>query len=241
MSLHHDLRIDWRFIRRVDAGELADLPCPRLFVKIFRIPFFTDCERRFDKDLDEFGITFHRNRASPLPIGPVRRNEGSDDDVAGVSHQLRYFAHPPNIFDAVIRREPEIGIQTMSDVVAIQNVGMHCSNEKFALERLRDGGFSRSGKASQPDDSATMSVLGGARLRVDFPFAPENVLALHRSAIGVNAAVNNSAAANHAIIDQNKTAQWRNATMVIQNDWRARLNGQAADLVARPLLDLGRA
>ena len=118
---------------------------------------------------------------------------------------------------------------------------MHCSNKKLALQRLRDGGFSRSGKAGQPDDSATMSVLGGARLCVDLPFAPENVLALHRSAIGVNAAVNNSAAANHAIINQNKTTQWRNAIVVIQNDWRARLNGHAPDLVSLQLLRLGRA
>src|SRR4030095_5074203 len=99
----------------------------------------------------------------------------------------------------------------MADVIAIQDVRMHCSNKKFALERLRDGGFSRSGKPGQPDDSATMSVLGGARLCVDLPFAPENILALHRSAIGVNAAMNNSAAANRSIIDQDKTAQWRHA------------------------------
>ena len=102
MSLYHDFRIDWRLIRRVDAGELTDLPCPRLFIKIFRIPFFADCKRRIDEDLDEFGITFHCNRASPLPIGPVWRNKGSDHDVAGVRHQFRYFAHPPNIFDPVI-------------------------------------------------------------------------------------------------------------------------------------------
>ena len=66
------------------------------------IPFFADCKRRIDEDLDEFGITFHCNRASPLPIGPVWRNKGSDHDVAGVRHQFRYFAHPPNIFDPVI-------------------------------------------------------------------------------------------------------------------------------------------
>src|SRR5205823_7734371 len=181
------------------------------------------------------------NRPSPLPVGPVRRNKSSDDDVAGVSHQLRYFAHPSNIFDPVSRREPKIGVQTVPDVVAIQNVGMHCSDKKFALERLRDGGFSRAGKAGQPDDNAPMSMLSGARLRVDLPFAPENVFALDRGAIGVNAAVNGSAGADHAIVDQNKTAQWWNAIMVIQNDWGARLNGQPADLVARQLLGLGRA
>ena len=129
----------------------------------------------------------------------------------------------------------------MPDVVAIQDVRMHCSNKKFALERLCDGGFSRSGKPGQPDDSATMSVLGGARLGVNLPFAPENVFALHCSAIGINAAMNNSAAANHAIVDQDKTAQWRNAIVVIQNDWRARLKGHAANLVSLQLLGLGRA
>ena len=123
MSLHHDLRIDRRLIRCVDASELADLPCPRLFVEIFRIPFFADRKRRIDEDLDEFGITLHCNRASPLPVGPVRRNKSSDDDVAGVSHQLRYFAHTSNIFDPVIRREPKIGVQTVPDVVAFHRLG----------------------------------------------------------------------------------------------------------------------
>src|SRR6478672_8051850 len=118
---------------------------------------------------------------------------------------------------------------------------MHCSNKKFALERLRDGGFSRSGKSGQPNDSATMSMLGGARLCVDLPFAPENIFALDRSAIGVDAAVNDSATADHPVIDEHKTTKLWNAIVIIQHDRRTRLNGQAADFVAPKLIGLCRA
>src|SRR2546423_11743568 len=86
-----------------------------------------------------------------------------------------------------------------------------------------------------------MPMLRRARLRIDFSFAPENVLALDRGAIGVDAAVNDSAAAYHSVINQNETPQLRNAIMVIQDNRRPCLNGEAPDLVPSQLIGFGRA
>src|SRR4029077_11573629 len=118
-----------------------------------------------------------------------------------------------------------IGIQTMPDVVTVEDIGMHCPDEKFSLKRLRDGGFARAGKPGEPDDRSAMSMLPSARLRGDFSFTPENVLALDRAAIGVDAPVNDPAAANHPVVHQNKATEWWKAIVVIQHDRRTRLNG----------------
>src|SRR5438477_3290225 len=225
ICLHHNFGIDGRFIRGIDAGELSNLPCPRFLIKIFRIALLADLEWCVDEDLNKFGITFHRNRAGPLSIRPIRGDEGGDDDVAGVRHQLCDFAHAPNVFNAVFWRKSQVGIQAMPDVVTVEHVGMHCPDEKFSLKRLRDGGFARAGKPGEPDDYSAMSMLCSTRLRGDFSFAPENILALDRAAIGVNAAVTDPAAANHPVIDQNKATEWWKTIVVIQHNRRTRLNG----------------
>src|SRR5207249_5666891 len=61
-----------------------------------------------------------------------------------------------------------------------------------------------------------MSMLCSARLRGDFSFAPEDILAFDRAAIGVNAAVNNPAAADHPVIHQNKATKWWKPIVVIE-------------------------
>src|SRR4030095_3925433 len=85
-----------------------------------------------------------------------------------------------------------------------------------------------------------MSMLGGTRLRVDFSFAPENILALDRAAIGINTAVNNPAAANYSVIHQNKATEWWQAVVFIQHNRSTCLNRKAANLIARELIGLGR-
>src|SRR5205814_10575755 len=86
-----------------------------------------------------------------------------------------------------------------------------------------------------------MSMLCGTRLRGDFSFAPENILALDRAAIGVNSPMNNPAAADRSVIDQDKATERWNAIVIIQHNRGARLNRQAADFVTRELIGLCRA
>ena len=160
--------------------------------------------------------------------------------VAGISHQLRDFADPPNIFDAVIRREPEIGIQAMADVVAIENVGVHSRTKSSRSSACAMVDFPEPERPVSQTTAPRCPFWAARVCAVISPSLQKMFLLFNRSAIGVNAAENNSAAADHAIIDDNKTAQRRNAIMVIQDEWRARLNGQAADLVARDCVGLGR-
>ena len=78
-----------------------------------------------------------------------------------------------------------------------------------------------------------MSVLSRARLGSNFPFAPENIFALDGGAIGVNAAVHDSSAADSSIVNQNKTSKWWNAIVIIQDNRCAGLNRETSDIIAR--------
>ena len=88
------------------------------------------------------------------------------DDRASVGHQFRDFAHATDVLHPVVRREPEIRVQSVPNVVAVEHVGVHATMEQLALKRLRDGRFPGAGKAGQPNDRSPMA---GCALRVREP------------------------------------------------------------------------
>src|SRR6516165_11180541 len=61
-------------VRRIQAGEVAQLAAPRLSVKSFWIPLLADFERRIDENLNEF-IWCHQ-ATRHFPFGAEWRNKG---------------------------------------------------------------------------------------------------------------------------------------------------------------------
>jgi len=61
----------------------------------------------------------------------------------------------------------------VAHVVAIQHIDMLAQVEQIALQLGRDGGFSRSRQAGQPDHAALMPVAQGALAGGHLARAPE--------------------------------------------------------------------
>lgn len=71
------------------------------------------------------------------------------------------FAHLPNasqVFRAVLHAEPEIGIQTMTDIVPIKYISPEAIIVEHFLHRMGQSGFPRSGKSGKPEHNRAVSV-----------------------------------------------------------------------------------
>src|SRR4029077_5677643 len=192
-------------------------------------------ERRINKHLDKLRIAFERNFARTAAIHSVRRNKRSDDHRAGISHQFRHFAYAANVLHPVAWREPEIRVQAVSDVVAVEDIGVHAAMVQVAFERLCNGRLPSAGKSRQPDNCSSMTAPQCARAGRNFSFGPENIFALCDGSVCINAAGNRAAAADLSVIADNKAAQIRNAIMVIDDEWPTGLNRELANLISLQL------
>src|ERR1700741_2079745 len=74
--------------------------------------------------------------------------------------------------------------------------------------------------------------------RRNFPLGPKDVFAFCDGSICVNAAKNRAAAADFTVIYDNKAAQIRNAVVIVDDEWCARLDGKSANLVSLQLFAL---
>src|SRR5207253_981155 len=75
----------------------------------------------------------------------------------------RDLADAPDILAALGRREAEIGIEPLADIVAVEDRRLIPEFEELLLEHPREGRLAGSGKAGKPDDAAEVPVAGGAR------------------------------------------------------------------------------
>jgi hypothetical protein len=139
---HDDFRVFRSFIGSVNSGEIANLPSARLFVEILGIARFANFERRIDKHFDKLGVALQRDLARASPLHSIRRDERRDHHRTGIGHQFRHFAHSTDVLHAIFRRKPEIRIQTVADVVAVEHVCVHGAIEELTLQGLGDGRFS---------------------------------------------------------------------------------------------------
>ena len=231
-----DLGIFRHFVRRGDAGELLDLTSARLFVEPLRIALLADFHGRIDEDLDKIAPAFERDFTGAAAVGEIGRNERGDDDEPGISHEFADFADAPDIFDAILWREAEVAIQAVADVVAIEHINVQAELEEFAFERVGDRAFARAGKAREPDDRAFVTVAQRTFRCGDFAFAPENVLRFDLRAVGVNAAENDPAARDRALIDEHETTEQRIAIRVVHHERAARADGDFGHVIPRDVV-----
>src|SRR5438552_1205222 len=61
VRVHNYLWVLWRFVGRIDSGELPDFAGTRLFVKILRIARFANFQRRIDENFDKLCVALKRN------------------------------------------------------------------------------------------------------------------------------------------------------------------------------------
>jgi hypothetical protein len=69
-----------------------------------------------------------------LPIGPVRRDEGGDDDGTGPREKRGHLAEATGILRAICGRKPEVGAQSPADSVAVKQKHLTADVEERSLE-----------------------------------------------------------------------------------------------------------
>ena len=112
------------FVWGVDAGEILELSGACFFVETLSVALFADFERRGDVDFEELNPSFARDLTGSAAVVLVGRDEGGDDDDAGVGEELGGFGDAADVFHAVFGGEAEVAVEPVADVVAVEDVGL---------------------------------------------------------------------------------------------------------------------
>src|SRR5438105_1055173 len=98
------------------------------------------------------------------------------------------------------------------------------------------GALTKISMKSQPPSSAISRARRRSARGGDGAFGPENVLRFDFRAVGVNAAENDAAARDLALIDDDEAAHDRVAVVVVENERTAGLDGDLGDVVFRDVI-----
>ena len=97
-------------------------------------------------------------RPRPVAVGTHGRDQGTDDDDAGVGEQCGHLRGAADVLCPVLGREPEVGVESVAQVVAVENVGGAPGFDEQSLDLGGDGGLARAGQAGQPQRAALPTV-----------------------------------------------------------------------------------
>ena len=112
-----------RLVGVVDAGEPGELPGARLGVEALGVALLAHLDRRVDEHLEEHEAGRVVQRAGVFASGPVRADQRHQRDHAGVGEQPRDLADAPHVLGAVVGGEPEVAVEPVAEVVAVERVG----------------------------------------------------------------------------------------------------------------------
>ena len=131
IRVDHQLASLGRFVRRGNTREIRDLAGPRLLVQPLGVAPLAGREIGLDEDFVEFPRC-HGPR--PLAVRAVGRDERADDDEPGFGEQRRDLAHATDVLGPVVGAEAEIRVEPMTQIVAVQDVGLIAPIEQMTLE-----------------------------------------------------------------------------------------------------------
>src|SRR5690606_9249260 len=122
--------------RAVDAGEILDLAAPRPRIEALWIARLADLEWGIHVDLGKTDIAGDLSRDTALVA--EGRDERDDDDEARVGHELGHFRHATDVLHARFLGETEILVESVADIVAIEDVGMPPLGSEALFEQVGD-------------------------------------------------------------------------------------------------------
>ena len=118
--------------------NLLDLSRPRLLVaKILGIASLALGERRVDEDLGKGNVALLGPLGRHRAVRAEGRDEGGDDDDAGVCKMDRKLRGPPEVFAAVVRGEPQVPAQARPQDVAVQDRRENAGAQEALLKGLK--------------------------------------------------------------------------------------------------------
>ena len=106
------------FEAAVLSGKLFDLTSGNFGVEAFGITLGTGFVRRFDVNLFESAADDFTGLVAECPLGRDDRDDG-DDTLRG--KHFGDFCDPANVFFPVLITEAKVGVQTVAEVVAVED------------------------------------------------------------------------------------------------------------------------
>lgn len=118
-------------------------------------------------------------------VGAVRRDEGRDDDQAGIVHQAGDFGDAPDVLAALGWRKAEVAVQAPAQFVAVEYAARMATIVQFAFERSGQRRLAGATEARQPERQGLLTepggTLGGAD-KAGVADDPGSVFGWHRQA-----------------------------------------------------------
>ena len=133
-------------------GEPGQLPGPGPGVQPLGVAALAVLQRSVDEHFEE------RDPLVGVHLRAISRCSSSGliagTSTPGIGHQRGDIAHPAQVLGAVGHREPEVGVEAVTQVVAVENVCGTTTFEQLLLHQHRDRGFARTGQPGEPQCAA---------------------------------------------------------------------------------------
>ena len=98
-----------------------------------------------------------------------------DDDQAGVNEQSRHLSDAAKVLDTIGLGEAKVAIEAVTDVVAIEQVGVLARGEHALFQQVGDGRLAGSRQAGEPDAGRGLEFLMGTHGLVDLEGLPVDI------------------------------------------------------------------
>src|SRR5690606_4143093 len=109
-------------------------------------------------------------------IRPVGADDRHQDNHAGVGEEAGDLSDPADVLSPVLGGEPQVGVEPMADVVAVQAIGGAAFSDERLLDRSGDRRLARPRKTGQPDRRTGTSRRPMPLLSGDSALVPDDVV-----------------------------------------------------------------
>lgn len=183
-GLDDALGVEWWFIGRVDSGESLNDSSSSLLVKALDVSVLADREGSVNVTLNKGEFRVLVNSPGEVSVLAEGGDEGDKADDSGIGEELGDLSDSADVLLSVGKRESEILVESVSDVVTVEDVCGDTLGDKVLLELHGDGGFTGSGETGEPDSAAVEATCSeglGSLVSVHLVGMDGNVRGFHLS------------------------------------------------------------
>jgi len=151
-------------------------------VKTLDVSVLTDREGSVNVTLNKGEFRVLVNRSGEVSVLAEGGDEGDEADDSGIGEELGNLSDSADVFFSVGEGESEVLVETMSDVVTVEDVCGDTLGDKMLLELHGDGGFTGSGETGKPDSAAVEAACSeglGSLISVDLVGVDGDVCGFH--------------------------------------------------------------
>ena len=156
ICFQYDLRMFGFLIGIVDPCKLLDGSPAGFFVKTLYVPLFAGLNGTFHVDLNKFTVLDEMSYEGPVPL--VGRNKGSEHNDPCVDEKFCHFPDPPDVFFPFFSREPQVSVQSRSDIISIENIGSYILSKKVFFQPMSERRLAGTRKPCKPENERRVPV-----------------------------------------------------------------------------------